>query len=152
MSKRYPRPRLTARHPVPAAIPDGFRRFVPRAHYFARLGRTYIQARDPEPPVFGLQVKPRHGNTHGTGHGGFLATLLDTYMAAFLRHTAPDIQLWTTDLKLKYLRPVPVGAWLEAHCVSVTRQGDRAEVVCDLKVSGEVMCRGTARFKIIEKS
>lgn len=149
MPARRPRPLNPTRRHVPPEIPPGFRRATPVSAYFARLGKTYMRTGPDNMPVFGLQVRPNHGNRHGTGHGGFLATLLDTFMAAMVHAAIPGVRLWTTDLKVKYLRPAQVGVWMEGHCVSVTREGDRATVICDLKAGDVTICRGTARFKLV---
>lgn len=136
---------------VTAPVPPGFIRATPVSRFFASLGKFYIRRIDGEPPVWGIHLRPKHGNRHGTGHGGFLATLADTHMAGFIHYNFPDVRVVTTDLKLKYLRPARMGDWLEAHQASVEREGDYATVVCDLKVAGQIVVRATARFKLMPK-
>ncbi len=135
-----------------ATVPPGFVRAAPVSRFFASLGKFYIRQPEAAPPIWGIHLRPKHGNRHGTGHGGFLATLMDTHMAGFIHYNFPNVRVVTTDLKLKYLRPARMGDWLEAHQVSVTREDGYATVVCDLKVGDATIARGTARFKLMPKA
>lgn len=136
---------------IPDPIPPGFKKAVPISAFFATLGKFYVRQMPGQPPVWGIHLRPKHGNRHGTGHGGFLATLADTHMAGFVHYNFPNMKVITTDLKLKYLRPAVMGAWLEGHQVEVTREGDYATVVGDLKVGEQVIARCTARFKLLPR-
>jgi len=136
-------------HPLPDPIPPGFKRAMPVSEFFARLGKFYIREEAGKPPVWGIHLRHKHGNRHGTGHGGFLATLADTHMAGFIHHAFPGMRVITTDLKLKYLRPAVMGAWIEGHQIEVTRDGDYGTVVSDLVARGQTLARCTARFKLL---
>ena len=136
------------------SVPPGFAVLPPVSKFFQSLGKVYIRdtaGRDGSdaPPVFGLHVRPKHGNRHGTGHGGFLATLADTFMAAFIRHQRPEVdKMWTTQLALDYRRPVPIGAWLECHLAELKSEGDILAVTCELRVGSLITSRATATFKV----
>ncbi|WP_341894274.1 PaaI family thioesterase [Ferrovibrio terrae] len=138
----------------PAPVPPGFAVLPPVSPFFRSLGKVYI--RDDAmgaPPVYGLHVRPKHANRHGTGHGGFLATLADTFMAAFIYHQRSDIgKMWTTQLSMDYRRPAPMGAWLTCHLIELTREGDILTVQCELKVGALVTNRATATFKVFDKA
>ncbi|HEX6957049.1 MAG TPA: PaaI family thioesterase [Ferrovibrio sp.] len=137
-----------------ASIPPGFVRMPPRSNFFRTLGRTYVkEGGDGAPPVFGLHVRPKHANRHGTGHGGFLATLADTFMAAFIQRQLPEIGgMWTTGLTMEYRRPAAVGAWLQGHLVGMERTGDTVTIRCELRIGALVVCRATGIFKIVGKT
>ncbi len=59
--------------------------------------------------VFGLRTRPNFANPLGTLHGGICATLLDSVMACAI-HTTLDagVGYGTLELKVNYIRPVPV--------------------------------------------
>ncbi len=143
--------RRTSRKPHP--VPPGFAVLPPVSRFFAALGKVYVRdAGDGSPPVYGLHVRPKHGNRHGTGHGGFLATLADTFMAAFVHHQRPGIgTMWTVRLSMEYKRPAPMGAWLEGHLTSITREGKFVTVHCELRVGDTVTNKATAVFSATDK-
>lgn len=138
--------RLKHAHPVP----PGFVVLPPVSRFFARLGKVYVRdAGDGSPPVYGLHVRPKHANRHGTGHGGFLATLADTFMAAFVHHQRPEIgSIWTVRLGMEYKRPAPMGAWLEGHLCGIERERDFVTVHCELRVGDSITNKATAVFKV----
>lgn len=141
--------RTSSSSPVPA----DFAVLPPVSKFFATLGKVYVRKDDSgAPPVYGLHVRPKHANRHGTGHGGFLATLADTFMAAFIHHLRPDVgKMWTTQLTIDYRRPVPMGAWLECHLADLQVEGDILTVQCELRVGALVTNRAAASFKIAER-
>lgn len=134
-------------HPVPA----GFKVLPPVSPFFRSLGRIYIrETGDGSPPIYGLHVRPKHANRHGTGHGGFLATLADTFMAAFVHHGEPGLTMWTVRLSMEYKRPAPMGAWLEGHLRDITREGRFITVNMELRVGDTVTNKASAVFSIAE--
>lgn len=140
------------RRPPPHPVPDGFVVLPPVSPFFAGLGKVYIREQADGPPVYGLHIRPKHGNRHGTGHGGFLATLADTFMAAFVHHQRRDIgRLWTLRLSMEYKRPATMGAWLECHLSRIERDGDFVTVDCDLRIGETVTNRATAVFKVEDR-
>jgi acyl-coenzyme A thioesterase PaaI-like protein len=88
---------------------------------FPRSLGTFYERREPgRGRAIGLQVAEGHCNAHGFAHGGFLLTLLDfamSYGSADADDFLPGI---TLSLTTNFLRPAPLGAWLEAH-VTVER-------------------------------
>lgn len=145
--------------PRPHAIPPGFVVLPPVSAFFATLGKVYVRPseQDGGPPVYGLHVRPKHANRHGTGHGGFLATLADTFMAAFVHHQRPEIaRMWTVRLAMEYKRPAPMGAWLEGHLLRITREGDFVTAECELRAGDAerpvITNRATAVFKVTDRT
>lgn len=141
------------RHKPPHPVPPGFVILPPISPFFATLGKVYIHDQgDGAPPVYGLHVRPKHINRHGTGHGGFLATLADTFMAAFAHHQRPEVaRLWTVRLSMEYKRPAPLGAWLEGHLAGIGRERDFVTVHCDLRVGDSITNKATAVFKAADR-
>lgn len=137
----------------PSPVPPGFIVLPPVSKFFAALGKVYVRhSEDGASPVYGLHVRPKHGNRNGTGHGGFLATLADTFMASFIHHLRPDVStMWTTKLAIEYRRPAPIGAWLECHLTDLQEEGDILTVQCELRVGALVTNRASATFKIVGK-
>lgn len=142
----------------PHPVPQGFRPLPPVSPFFRTLGKVYVRdsGGDDPPPVFGIHVRPKHANRHGTGHGGFLATLVDTFMAAFVHHRHPGLTLWTVRLSLEYKRPVPMGAWLEGHLGDITRDDRFITVNMDLRTGAAdgkatVTNKATAVFSIADR-
>lgn len=144
---------MTQRRTPSSPVPAGFVTLPPVSKFFATLGRVYVRDEGgTAPPVYGLHVRPKHANRHGTGHGGFLATLADTFMAAFIRHQQPVVEtMWTTQLTMDYRRPVPMGAWLECHLTDLQVEGDILTVQCELRVGALVTNRAGASFKIAKR-
>lgn len=151
---------MKQRRKIPASpVPPGFAVLPPVSKFFQTLGKVYVRhpparsATELAAPVFGLHVRPKHGNRHGSGHGGFLATLADTFMAAFILHQRPEIaKMWTTQLTLDYRRPVPMGAWLECHLSELASAGDILTVSCELRVGSLVTNRATGTFKVVQRT
>jgi len=137
-------------HPVP----PGFVTLPPVSRFFATLGRVYVRrSGDGQPSIYGLHVRPKHANRHGTGHGGFLATLADTFMAAFVHEARPEIgSMWTMRLEMEYKRPAPMGGWLEGHCTGIVRDRDFVTVRCELRHGATVTNRATAVFKVSDRA
>lgn len=145
---------MSRRRPAPHPVPEGFVVLPPVSPFFAGLGKVYV--RDPgdgSPPVYGVHVRPKHANRHGTGHGGFLATLADTFMAAFVHHQRREIgRLWTLRLDIEYKRPAVMGAWLECHFGGIERDGSFVTVHCDLRIGDVVAARANAVFKVEDRA
>jgi uncharacterized protein (TIGR00369 family) len=137
----------------PSPVPPGFTVFPPPSKFFAMLGKVYLRdGGRGAPPVYGLHLRPKHANRHGTGHGGFLATLADTFMAGFIRHQQPEVEtMWTTQLTMDYRRPAPMGAWLECHLTDLQQDGDSLTVQCELRVGSLVTNRASASFRIAQR-
>lgn len=138
----------------PDPVPPGFVPAPPVSAFFASLGKCYVKdGAEGEAPIFGLHIRPKHGNRHGTAHGGMLATLADTWMAAFVRHQRPEIEtLWTLRLSLEFKRAVPMGAWLEGHFAGLERDGDFVTVHCHLRLGDTLADKATAVFKVSDKA
>ncbi len=130
-------------------VPPGFVRARPNSRFFRSLGRYYMLERPDAPPVYGIHARPKHGNRHGTGHGGFLATLADTFMAGYASHAFPGERIVTAELRIRYVRPARIGSWLQSRCVSIERKADIVLVQCDVEADGAPVIRAYGRFKLL---
>jgi uncharacterized protein (TIGR00369 family) len=64
-------------------------------------------AATPGEVVLATEPQPQHFNTIGTGHGGFLSTLLDTALGLAVDTVTPAGTIWTTtDLHVRFRRPM----------------------------------------------
>jgi uncharacterized protein (TIGR00369 family) len=135
------------------SVPEGFVILPPVSPFFARLGKVYIRdLGDDAPPVYGLHIRRKHTNRHGTGHGGFLATLADTFMAGLVHHRRPEVgRLWTLRLGVEYKRPATMGAWLECHLGSIERDGDFVTIHCNLRIEDIIAAKANAVFKVEDR-
>ncbi|MBL6457963.1 PaaI family thioesterase [Belnapia sp. T6] len=114
-------------HPsIPDDVPEGFVLATHGGAYAQELGPFWSKRGEAEVSL-GLRLQPRHCNSVGAAHGGFLATLADLgliHAAAVMRERAgwPRHQLTTVNLALDYLAPAREGCWLEIRA-EVTRLG-----------------------------
>jgi uncharacterized protein (TIGR00369 family) len=97
-------------------------------------------------------AKPEFANRHGTVSGGFLAAMLDSAAAApVLAFLQSDLSVVTTDLRVSFERPAPLGRLLGVGRVS--EQNER-EVHSEAEISdreGNPLARATATFRIVRR-
>ena len=53
---------------------------------------------------------------------------------------------------MEYKRPAPLGAWLEGHLAGIERDRDFVTVHCELRTAEGVANKGTAVFKVADRS
>ena len=118
----------------------------------ARLvGRELLEV-DTETGVVRLAylARPEFANRHGTVSGGFLAAMLDSVTAAPILAFLPEnLTIVTTDLRVSYVRPAPLGRLLGSG--RVTGRDDRevhAEGVLE-DSEGNTVARAAATFRIV---
>lgn len=94
---------------------------------FELIGYREVPASDDE-AVVDLPVAPHVVNTNGGLQGGLLATLVDTAAGKLaMRQLPPGHSVVTSDLNLRYLRPVTAGA---ARAVArLVHSGKRSMVI-----------------------
>jgi uncharacterized protein (TIGR00369 family) len=107
-----------------APVPDGFRQVQRGGAFVASLGALYLKDAGPGTTV-GIRVEPRHLNSRGVAHGGFLATLADTAMGiAVATTTVPPAPAITVNLTADFTEAAREGDWLEAR-VELQKLGRR---------------------------
>jgi uncharacterized protein (TIGR00369 family) len=88
---------------------------------------------------------PGYQGYAGIVHGGLLSTLLDEIMAQAL--IGAGVQVVTADLRVRFLRPAPVGVPLQ---IKGTRTGQRARIHFTrgtvMTLDGCVLAEGEGRF------
>ncbi len=98
-------------------------------------------------------ARPEFANRHGTVSGGFLAAMLDSVTAApILAFLPEDLTIVTTDLRVSFERPAPLGQL--GGIGRVSEQNDR-EIHSQGELSvpeGNVVARATATFRILRRS
>ncbi|MCO5161308.1 MAG: PaaI family thioesterase [Mesorhizobium sp.] len=109
---------------LPHDEPPGFVPIDTRAGFHTMMGQIYGKMENGL-MVCGFRCSPRHMNSHGTCHGGMLASFAD-FSAYSLRLAAdlPVTSIPTATLSMEYLRPVKLGDWVESR-VELTRRGRR---------------------------
>lgn len=97
-------------------------------------------------------ARPEFANRHGTVSGGFLAAMLDSATAApILAFLAEDLTVVTTDLRVSFERPAPLGPLFGIGRVS--ERSDR-EIHSEGELSdpeGNAVARATATFRIVRR-
>lgn len=86
----------------------------------------------------------------GIAHGGIIAALLDE-VSAYAAMSATR-QIVTGELKIRYLKPVPIGRelFIEAHVRERIRRSIKVEAT--LRHQGDVLARSEARMVVLRSS
>jgi uncharacterized protein (TIGR00369 family) len=111
-----------------------------------------------EPSRAALAFEPAEWMLNGLGaiHGGITATLLDTVFGAAVHTTLPaGTGYATTDLHIRYLRPMNVGKSRVIATAAVVRAGRRqatAEGRVQEEATGELIATGTTGCAILRPS
>jgi uncharacterized protein (TIGR00369 family) len=103
--------------------------------------------------VVELPVAPHVVNTHGGLQGGLLATLVDIAAGRIaFEGRAPDTGIVTSDLSIRYLRPITAGV---AHATArIVYAGKRSTIVqVDIvgAPDGELAAIATVSFAVIRR-
>ena len=132
--------------PIDLDAPAGFVPIVNGGAFVDHIGPLYTRERD---GAIGVRIEEHHLNVAGTAMGGFLATLVDVAFGRAVRAEADeDAAVATVSLTTDYLRPAPVGAWLEAG-VKIERLGGRlAFGDCSVRADGDEVVRARAVFAV----
>ena len=103
----------------------------------AEAGRTLLE----------MEITEDMRNHGGVCHGGFLATLADSAMGSAMATVLPEGERHLSfDLKLSFMRPVPVGARVRA--IGTVVHSGRRTGVCEgrLEVDGDLVGTASASF------
>ena len=96
-----------------------------------------------------LRLSKRYTGPPGYCHGGIIATILDDAMSKL--NKLRDVSAATSQLKIEYLRPVPLHAALQVESRGISKRGRRlihAAEILDQK--GTVLARSRGTFVIID--
>ena len=120
---------------------------------FGHIGfREYLD--DEGGLVVELPVAPHVVNTNGGLQGGLIATLVDIAAGRLaIADLAPDTSVVTSDLSIRYLRPITTGA---ARGVARTVYSGKRTMVMQVDVSslpgGDLAAIATVGFTVIKRS
>jgi len=99
-----------------------------------------------------FMARPEFANRHGTVAGGFLAAMLDSASAAPILASLPeDLTIVTTELRVSYERPAPLGRLLAVGRIS--QRSDR-EILSEAELEdpdGVVVARASATFRVLRR-
>jgi uncharacterized protein (TIGR00369 family) len=136
---------MSSPEPSTADVPEGFAPLGDDHGAFVALAGPFHVRGD----VLGVRVEERHLNVAGTAMGGFLATLVDVAFGLAVREDrGDDPAVATVSLTTDFLRPGPLGAWIEAHTEVEKLSGRLAFVDCSLRADGDEIVRARAVFAV----
>lgn len=84
-------------------------------------------------------------------HGGIQSGIFDEIMGWTTTHLAKGTGV-TTDLQIKFLRPVYVNEDIEARCRIASREGDKVHLEAEISQAGEVCTRGLGVYLILDSA
>jgi uncharacterized protein (TIGR00369 family) len=102
--------------------------------------------------VFSLEPRPEFGNPQGTVHGGVLSTLLDSAMTCAVHAALPVGAACTTlELKVNFVRPVPLRGGLLTCAGTVVHQGRKVATTEGriVDANGKLIAHGTSTCMIL---
>lgn len=121
---------------------------LPESPLLTALGVRTVQA---DEGAVRLETVPQSQqfNTIGTGHGGFLSTLLDTALGFSVESLSPAGTTWTTtDLHVRFRRPMTVDSGVVSTVGRVEHYG-RSTAIASGEVrdgEGRILASATASF------
>lgn len=127
-----------------AGVPEGFEKFEGGGDFVDMIGPLFARGQGAE-RVLALRVEERHRNSAGVAQGGLLATIADFALGRAIELDAGEARV-TVSLTTDYLKPVPIGSWLEAHAKVDRLGGTLAFADCSLTVDGDEVVRARAVF------
>jgi uncharacterized protein (TIGR00369 family) len=96
-----------------------------------------------------LPPGPEYQGGGGFIHGGIIATVLDEVMSKVSRLS--DVRTVTAELRVEYLKPVPVDEDLLVEGFQVRREGRQLYHEGEIRdAAGELLARGNGRFVVVD--
>ncbi|HEY3396435.1 MAG TPA: PaaI family thioesterase [Armatimonadota bacterium] len=100
--------------------------------------------------VLDLTLERCHQGWQGIAHGGLVATVLDETMTTLLYARGQDAV--TAELTVRYHRPVPTGAPLQARARQVAQRGRVVQIESELRdAQGERLASAQGKFMLVER-
>ena len=95
-----------------ANAPDDFKLYESRDGMFSDIiGPYFIKGRYPN-VTMGIRILEHHSNYNGVSHGGLLMAFVDT-IGGYIAAKAGEGPSVTANFNANFMRPAPVGAWIE---------------------------------------
>ncbi|MBI5252727.1 MAG: PaaI family thioesterase [Desulfomonile tiedjei] len=82
-------------------------------------------------------------------HGGIQSGIFDEIMGWATTHFTRQTGV-TTELQIKFLRPVYVNRQIEARCRIASRNGDKVHLEAEISQNGEVCTRSLGIYLLLE--
>lgn len=129
----------------PAA--NGWRRLDSPSGFQHTIGPVWI--RDTVTGLqYGIAMDERHTNRRGNGHGGFIATILDTAMG-FTAGTGIEGGVVTINLNVQFIAATQPGDFLVADAVIQKRTRSIVFMQGSLSAGDRLVASATGTWKII---
>ena len=117
--------------------PAGFEPLQIPSVFVNRASEFFVRDRDGPRPTVGAWISEQQSNSEGVAHGGFLLTFADVALTMMIKGI-------TLSLSADFIRPAPMGGWIEAQVLTRRRSDNLifadAMTLCEgrpiLRVSG----------------
>ena len=94
-------------------VPSGFKTYnTSDGRFAAHIGPYFIKNKFPK-TIFGTRITEKQSNLNNVSHGGFLMAFADT-VGGYYSYKTVRKPVVTVTLNSLFIRPVPVGSWVEA--------------------------------------
>jgi acyl-coenzyme A thioesterase PaaI-like protein len=104
---------------------------------------------EPREIILNWHVSPIFKGFGTVLHGGIQSGIFDEIMGWATTHLAKGTGV-TTDLQVKFLRPVYVDQDIEARCRIASREGNKVSLEAEISQAGEVCTRCSGVYLILE--
>ena len=129
-------------------IPKGFKPYKTIEGKFAAHIGPYFQKRKFPNTIFGTYIENYQSNLNEVAHGGFLMAYADS-VGGFFAYNTVKKGIVTINLNSQFIRPAPVGSWLEASG-KVKKYGKRLVFVnVDMYIEKQLVFSSTGTWQII---
>ena len=129
-------------------IPKGFKPYKTIEGKFAAHIGPYFHKRKFPNTIFGTYIENYQSNLNEVAHGGFLMAYADS-VGGFFAYNTVKKGIVTINLNSQFIRPAPVGSWLEASG-KVKKYGKRLVFVnVDMYIEKQLVFSSTGTWQII---
>jgi uncharacterized protein (TIGR00369 family) len=129
-------------------IPKGFKPYKTiEGKFAAHIGPYFLKKKFPN-TIFGAYVENYQCNLNEVAHGGFLMAYADS-VGGFFAYNTVKKGIVTINLNSQFIRPAPLGSWLEATG-EVKKYGKRLVFVnIDMHIKKQLVFSSTGTWQII---
>ena len=129
-------------------IPKGFKPYKTiEGKFAAYIGPYFLKRKFPN-TIFGTYIENYQSNLNEVAHGGGLMAYADS-VGGFFAYNTVKKGIVTINLNSQFIRPVPVGSWLEA-IGEVKKYGKRLVFVnVDMYIKKQLVFSSTGTWQII---
>jgi len=129
-------------------IPRSFKPYKTiEGKFAAHIGPYFLKKPFPD-TIFGTYVENYQSNLNEVAHGGFLMAYADS-VGGFFAYNTVKKGIVTINLNSQFIRPVPVGTWLEA-VGKVKKYGKRLVFVdIEMYIKKQLVFSSTGTWQII---